>query len=203
MMQSVRTGAAWPAHRRLAALLATVILAGMLAACAGTAVERFYHLDAVASDATADYDGDVRLVIQGLPDAIDRPQIVLQDRPNEVAVLENDRWAEPVRSGFTRILVQDLGHALPRAWVSADGPARDGRSVTVFVQVDRMAGGRSGTARLVVRWLVRGGDGAPGVSNQIELQRDAPGTPAGIVAAWSEEIATLAQAIARSLPRGS
>lgn len=175
-----------------------------LAACAGPARERFYHLDAVAAEGAAgaagDYDGDLRVVVQDVPDAVDRPQIVLQSRPNEVEILENDRWAESVRSGITRALVQDLGHELPRAWVTAEGPLRGGRLLTVVVQVDVMRGARSGETLLAARWLVRGADGVPGASDRIELRRAAPGTPAGVVAAWSADIALLAQAIARDLP---
>ncbi len=189
------------ARRRRLALLLFVM---GLTACAGPSRERFYQLDAVsAGGAIADYDGDVRLVVQGVPDAIDRPQVVLQGRPNESEILENDRWVESVRSGVTRTLVQDLGQDLPRAWVTADGPPRGGRSVTVFVQLDDMSGARAGEALLAARWLVRSSEGAPGVAERFEVRRAAPGTPAGVVAAWSAEIGLLAQAIARSLPPGS
>lgn len=197
MMRIAPPGAA----PRARACVAAVVLAVGLAACASTAVEHFYHLDAVAAEGpAADYDGDVRLVVQSLPDALDRPQIVLQGEPNELEVLENDRWAEPLRSGVTRVLVQDLGQSLPRAWVSAEGPARGGRAVTVYVHIDILAGDRAGAARLSARWLVRGAEGTAVVTDRLELRRAAPGTPAGVVAAWSTQLAALAQAIARSLP---
>jgi len=197
MIRCVPEGPGGRACRRLAPLL----LAVALAACAGTSGERFYHLDAGPIDSSlSDYDGDVRVVLQGVPEVVDRPQIVLQGRPNEIEVLENDRWAESVRSGVTRALVQDLGHALPRAWVTAEGPGRGGRAVTVFVQIDLMSGTRAGEVLLAARWLVRSGEGGAGVADRLELRRTAPGTPAGIVAAWSAQIAMLAQAIAHSLP---
>ncbi len=43
-----------------------------------------------------------------LPAYLDRPQMVTRIEPNELEVSESDRWAEPLRSSFPRVLAEDL-----------------------------------------------------------------------------------------------
>lgn len=196
-MKQAGSGHRVPFWRGAAAQLVAALVLG---ACASTATERFYRLDAGAAEtALAAYGGDVRVVVVAVPDAIDRPQLVLLRGPDELEVLEGRRWAEPVRSGVARVLIQDLGRTLPQAWVRGDGPARGGRSITVFVHIDVMEATTDGDTRLEARWLVRGGEGEAGVSDRLALRRQAGADPAAIVAAWSGQIEALAGAIARSL----
>src|SRR5688572_27905358 len=39
---------------------------------------------------------------------IDRPEIIVRRTANELQILENDRWAEPVGTTATRALVENL-----------------------------------------------------------------------------------------------
>ena len=46
------------------------------------------------------------------PGYLDREQIVTRAAQNRLAMLENDRWAEPLEENFTRVLAQNLGMLL-------------------------------------------------------------------------------------------
>jgi len=43
-----------------------------------------------------------------VPGAVDRPQLVLRQAPNRVAILEQERWAEPLREAVPRLLEDSL-----------------------------------------------------------------------------------------------
>ena len=47
-----------------------------------------------------------------LPELVDRPQLVVRVAANRVAILEEERWAEPLGSEIPRVIAQDLGHLL-------------------------------------------------------------------------------------------
>lgn len=62
------------------------------------------------------------------PGYLDRDQIVARAAQNRLAILENDRWAEPLEENFTRVLAQNLGILLGNArvirypWQSSQRP---------------------------------------------------------------------------------
>jgi uncharacterized protein len=47
-----------------------------------------------------------------VPHAVDRPQFVIQVAPNRVALLDDQRWAEPLNSGIPRAIASDLARLL-------------------------------------------------------------------------------------------
>jgi uncharacterized lipoprotein YmbA len=47
-----------------------------------------------------------------VPLAVDRPQFVIQVAPNRVALLDDQRWAEPLKSGIPRVIAFDLAGLL-------------------------------------------------------------------------------------------
>jgi len=47
-----------------------------------------------------------------VPSTVDRPQIVIQVAPNRVALLDDQRWAEPLNSAIPRAIASDLGQLL-------------------------------------------------------------------------------------------
>jgi uncharacterized lipoprotein YmbA len=47
-----------------------------------------------------------------VPSGVDRPQIVIQVAPNRVALLDDQRWAEPLNTAIPRAIASDLGQLL-------------------------------------------------------------------------------------------
>jgi uncharacterized lipoprotein YmbA len=101
-----------------------VVVAALCAGCGSAPKERFYTLApasgalppaaspaAVASQPrTSVAIGPVRV-----PDAVDRPQMVVREGPNRVEILEQQRWAGSLRSEIARALVAGVGERLPDA----------------------------------------------------------------------------------------
>jgi len=50
---------------------------------------------------------------------LDRPQVVLRGADQRIILSEQQRWAEPLRSGISRIVAADLGRLLNSARVAA------------------------------------------------------------------------------------
>ncbi len=132
---------------------------------------------------------------------VDRPQLVVRIGANEVAILEQHRWAEPLKSEIPRLIARTLSQLLGASRVSAYPesasqeassasdrryPAlrRDARidaSVEAFWLVRRLPGGKPITGRSVVREPIAG-EGYDAV-----------------VAAYGRALATLSHDIARAI----
>ncbi|HXY05520.1 MAG TPA: PqiC family protein [Burkholderiaceae bacterium] len=100
-------------HR--AVLVALVLLAG---ACSSSPPVRYYTLGTgpvgEKSDAPSRPAGGYTVAVGpvAVPATVDRPQIVIQIDPNRVAMLDDQRWAEPLSSAISRTVASDLGKLL-------------------------------------------------------------------------------------------
>jgi uncharacterized lipoprotein YmbA len=194
--------------------VATVLVA-VLAACGTASTERYYRLDAGASSAHASpaatvspqphanaagsgaapsHPAQIRLVLAAIPQTIDRPQIIRLLGPNEMQVLEFDRWAEPVRSAVAHTLDAHLARQFPDAWIVPEASLGDASATTISVTIESMEFDAA-QARLQARWLVSAPSGSQ-LADRLALQSASGGTAGGAVAAWSAELGEVAQAIA-------
>jgi uncharacterized lipoprotein YmbA len=140
--------------RTLALIALTVTTA---AACASAPPERFYTLSSgVRSAATARQPArSVVVAPAALPEIVDRPQLVLRADENHVAILEQQRWAEPLRSGISRVVAEDLGKLLGTWRVSTRDEAIGSPDCRVSLDVRRFDTARAGTAvRVEALWTV-------------------------------------------------
>lgn len=171
-------------------------------------VSRFYTLAPVV-EAPSDADSAPRGLIYGLgpielPQYLDRDELALRVSPAEVTYSESDRWAEPLRTNLTRVLLQDLSTLLGAdRIVLYPWP----RSVPVNYQVainvlnfERMA---TGEALLHARWFIR--DSRTGTFLTLEESRfthsaASPATADG-VNALSADVGDLSRDIAAALLR--
>lgn len=90
-----------------------------------------------------------------MPDYLDRPQIVTRVNPGEVRLAEFERWAEPLKENFTRVLGENLSQRLATdriaifPWTGA--PHIDYR---VVVEVIRFDGAPGNAVILNARWSI-------------------------------------------------
>jgi len=104
------------------------ILAAVLATGAGcvslkrTPEARFFVLRSVAEPPAAPAGnvqrGFVGVMPVRLPGHLDRPQLVTWTAPGELRIDEFQRWGEPLDSGFTRTLAENLAILLPEHFVA-------------------------------------------------------------------------------------
>ena len=95
-----------------------------------------------------------------LPKYLDRPHIVTTTKTSELKLAEFDRWAEPLRDNFSRVLTENLSKALgtDRVTVFPSGKAAS-FDYQVLVTVVRFDGELGGNAFLSARWSIYGEGG--------------------------------------------
>ena len=90
-----------------------------MAGCGSSKPSRFYTLSPVSagessnSPSGAPKDITVGIGVVDFPDYLERPQIVSHISENELSFAEYERWAEPLKDNFTRVLLQNLSMMIP------------------------------------------------------------------------------------------
>ena len=192
---------------RLTALTIVALLMH-LAGCASSAPSRFYVLSPLASSkAESQVLKDEGCIVLGvgpveLPAYLDRPQIVTRVSENELNLAEFDKWAEPLKDNFSRVLVENLSTLLCADAISIfpwKGPTPI--DYRVEVTVIRMDGNVGGNASLVARWAIfRENDRKMLLTRQSSFSRrlSSEGYKA-LVSAQSRAIADLSREIAEAI----
>jgi uncharacterized protein len=133
----------------------------LLGGCASSPQSRFYLLQsqvppgqAGATMSSADGAvfgiGPVRL-----PEYLDRPQIVTRTGRNELQLAEYDRWAEPLKDSFTRVLTENLAALLPsNAVVVFPWPKSAHVKYQVMAEVSQFDGTAGRQVQLIAQWSI-------------------------------------------------
>jgi len=91
-----------------------------------------------------------------LPDIVDRPQLVVRDSDYAVSVLEQERWAAPLKETLPRLLATQLSAQLPeRRFLAASSPALGSANARLAVEITRFDLLRTGGARVSAHWNYR------------------------------------------------
>lgn len=111
-----------PASVAVSSLCAAPLWLGMLTGCGTSPPPEFYMLSSSASSTQKQPSQATYKVAVGpvsLPAIVDRPQIVLNSGPNRVSLVEQSRWAEPLKESIPRVMANDIAQLLPDAYVSS------------------------------------------------------------------------------------
>ena len=196
--------APWPMRDKAAALAAAAAFAA-LSGCAGTPPENFYTLSPVAVTAAAVPGpfANAAIVVEpaALPDLVDRPQFVLRTGNSKVAILEQQRWAEPLKVQIARTVAANLARLLGGARVSANPPA--GAPIAdyrVTLEVQQFESGPGDAVRMEVVWTVRGSTPASSRSGRATVRETVSGEGfEALVAAYNRALGRISDAIAAAL----
>jgi uncharacterized lipoprotein YmbA len=140
---------------------ALCLAVGLLAGCGSSPKVTFYTLSAglapegvAAAGAKTEYRVAIGPVT--LPDVVDRPQLVLRVGENRVAIAEQHRWAEPLKSEIPRVLAENLAQLLGTRQVSVYPQSTSGdaeyRALVDFQRVESVLGE---TVTIDALWTVR------------------------------------------------
>jgi len=191
-------------------LLTIVALLMYLAGCASSAPTRFYVLSPLASTQAESQalkdEGCVAIGIGPveLPAYLDRPQIVTRVSENELNLAEFDKWAEPLKENFSRVLMENMSSLLCADAISIfpwKGPTPI--DYQVEVTVIRMDANVGGNATLVARWAIfKENDRKMLLTRQSSFSRliNSEGYKA-LVSAQSRTIADLSREIAEAIKK--
>jgi len=181
-------------------LLAAVVLA----ACVGTPApkEQYFTLSSPnpgvappASDSPSIYVGPVTV-----PEAVDRPSMVLRTSPNQVDVSDDYRWAEPLRNAIPRmigdVLSRELGTSRVLTNRSASATAVD---IRVAIEIQRFDSSLTDGATIDAVWSVKDvANGKMRNGRSVVHEALASSGPAGIAAAASRALERVGHEIAQA-----
>ena len=136
-----------------------------------------------------------------LPELVDRPQLVVRVAANRVAILESQRWAEPLNSEIPRVIAEDLGRLLGSSRVSSylqhSGPAADFR---VLLDIERFEASPGEAVSVEAGWsLHRGAAGTP-ETGRIRVREPVRGEGYdALVAAYGRALLAVSADLARAI----
>jgi len=167
---------------------------------------RYYVLTPVVDSSEHMQAVDVHLSLGpvDLPTYLDRPEIVSRPAPHRLDVRENERWAEPLPSAFTRVLRQNLAVLLgPDAIVDfpSTAAAHGVHEYLLDVDVLRFEESGHGRAELSARWALKDARArSTVVARETTVARPVTSSDgAAVASALSDCVGDLSRDIARAL----
>jgi len=189
-------------HRRIPALLIMLGLVFGIAACSSSKVS-FYTLSASAgSEEVKPVNGSsgVNIGPVSLPEIVDRTQLVVQLKGNQVDILEFHRWAEPLKSQIPRLMADNVGRLLGSGRVSAY-PQSVGSDADIRVPVDIQRFEADGEmVKIDAFWTLRRGSSEVAKTGRSSSSEKIEGTGYdALVSAYSRALFTISIDIANAL----
>jgi uncharacterized lipoprotein YmbA len=185
-------------QRSLGVLICTCLL---LVGCGSTPSSRFYNLSATPAPAALPSQLSVVVGPVSVPDAVDRPEIVVRTGPNQVRPEEFNRWASPLHDQIARAVANNLVAILGTAHVTLSSQILGtGAQYRVVIEVQQFESAPGEAATLDAIWSVSRTRGGRSITRRTTLREPAPqlGYDA-LVAAHSRAITRLSRDIAGAL----
>lgn len=177
-----------------------------LLACAGCAVSpeaRFYTLNAprgLQQQKTAIVPAQYSIAVGpvSVPEMVDRPQFVIRRGAHRVAIVEQHRWAQPLRLELAGALAADLGQMLPQARVALYNihAVRDA-DCRVLMDIERFDAVLDEAVTVQSWWTVRCNASAAPRSGRSLAQEPARGGFEALAAAYGRALAAISVEIAQ------
>lgn len=182
--------------RRLFIPVAVLIAAG----CAGTPEPRFYTLSAQIESAAYAPGPSVSVAAVTVPDVVDRPQLVVAVNANEVIIVQQHRWAEPLKGELGRVIAENLSRTTGNAHIAAyPQNASLNANYRLLVDFQRFAGQPQGAVVLDALWSLRAANGELLRSGRARAQAQSGQGYDALVAAYSRALAKICTEIATAL----
>jgi uncharacterized lipoprotein YmbA len=138
-----------------------------------------------------------------VPEALDRPELVLRLSDTQLAVDDNHRWAEPLRAGIARAVAASLARELDGALVSASEQrtAQSPGDVELRIDVQRLEVSLTHGVVIDVAWTARWADDGPIRTGRSAVRRPAapPGGYDAAIAACAAALDAVGSDVARSV----
>jgi len=185
---------------RTTAWTVLLVAAAALAGCSSPPKTSFYTLRSAAAPATADARLHYGVAIGpvGLPESLDRPQMVVRAGGNQVTIAEFERWAGPLKNEIALAIAENLRPQLGGASVFTYPQGADA-DVHVSVDVQRFESVLGEAATVEVLWQVRPAKGAP-KSGRSTVREAAQGAGYdAVVAAHGRALAAVSRDIAAAI----
>jgi len=177
----------------------------VLAACGSVAPTRFHSLMPIEiaarpSAPPAASGVVVRLEPIRVPAQVDQPQWLVQLGDDSMAVLEQERWASPLRDELYQALLEEL--IVGQGAIDARTQPGAGAATRIAIDVRRFDSLPGREARIAGSWTIVGSD--PRTSSRCDwlIREAASGSFAALAAAHRRAVARLGAAIGQALAQG-
>jgi uncharacterized lipoprotein YmbA len=189
--------------RHHALMIAAV--AALVAGCASSPTPRFYTLSVEAETnavrTPAINKPAIEIAVVTIPDAVDRPQLVVRRDDNEVMIVEMQRWAGPLNRELPRVIAENLVRLLDNPHIAARhlsaGRKADYRLFIDFQRFDAYLGRE---AVIEAAWNMRSADGLRQESGRLVVRERAnDSSHEALVAAFSRSLARLSAGLAQQI----
>lgn len=187
-----------------------VIFCAVLTGCANAPKENFYVLSASAPlerTQTVVSMPNIRIAVGPVTiiELVDRPQIVTHSAPNQVTILEQERWAESLKTQIPRVVAANLAALLGTHRVStyAQSSANDA-DYRVTLEVQRFESRPNEAVTLEILWTIHRSVGEKPTSGHSLVHEPVP-SPGydGLVTAHSRALGRISHDIAEAIPVAS
>ena len=171
-----------------------VLLLLTLTACLGNPPhESFFTLNAPEPPAAAQDAPSIAVAPVSIPEIVDRPQIVVRLGPNQVQIIEQARWAEPLKVAIARVVAANLAATLNARLA----PSRGDADYRVALDVQRFES-PADAVLVEALWTVTSKDGKQS-GRSIVRQKIANREYASLAAAHSAALAAMSKEIAAAI----
>jgi uncharacterized lipoprotein YmbA len=176
----------------------------LAAACASAPTEQDFTLsvEAPAEPVRSMPGAAIAVGAARVGEMYDRPQLVVRASDNRVRILEQERWAEPLKTGIARVVAADLGRLLgtPHTTAYPHGEASS-TGYRVALDVQRFDAEPGKGVDVDVAWRVTRLPEGTIQQGRTNTSEAAGGEYEAIVAAHSRALATVSRDIAQAIAR--
>jgi uncharacterized lipoprotein YmbA len=167
----------------------------LLTACLGgnPPRESFFTLNAPEPAAAAPDAPSIAVGPVTIPEIVDRPQIVVRLGPNQVQIIEQARWAEPLKVAIARVVAANLATTLDARLA----PSRGDADYRVALDVQRFES-PADAVLIEALWTVTSKDGRQ-TGRSIVRQKIANKDYSSLAAAHSAALAAMSKEIAAAI----
>ena len=171
-----------------------LLLVLVLSACMGTPPrESFFTLNAPEPAAAAAEAPSIAVGPVTIPEIVDRPQIVVRLGPNQVQIIEQARWAEPLKVAIARVVAANVAATLNAKLA----PSRGDADYRVALDVQRFES-PADAVLIEALWTVTSKDGKQS-GRSIVRQKIANKEFSSLAAAHSAALAVMSKEIAAAI----
>jgi uncharacterized protein len=174
-----------------------VAVAVLIASCGSPPRERFYTLEAPEPPADAQAPYSIAVGPVSVPELVDRPQFVVRVSANQVAIAEQARWAEPLKSAIARVVAANLAQDLGARTLAQ--PRNGDADYRVLIDVQRFESTPGEAVLLEAQWTVVGPQGARRSGRSTQRERVQGRDYDALAAAHSAALAKLSSEIAEAI----
>lgn len=197
------------AFNSVVARTATMLACILLGACASRPTESFYTLNpapampaiSVASAPDAREAFGIAVGPVRVPEIVDRPQLVVRRGPTQVDLLEQHRWAQPLRAEIAQAIASGLRAHLPTARIALDrDAAAQNADLRVAIDISRFDAVPGDAVAVHALWSLRSAADRPPTTGQSTSHEPVQGNGnEDIARAFARAVANISRDIAASV----